>query len=53
VRLSPRWRLYTGRTPAGDSQHWTYADLADVTERAVWMHEQIEQAVGSAPTAPR
>jgi len=41
------------RTPAGDSQHWTYADLVDVTERAVWMHEEMEQAVGSAPSTPR
>jgi hypothetical protein len=28
------------------------ADLVDVTERAVWMHEEMEQAVGSAPSAP-
>jgi hypothetical protein len=40
------------RTPAGDSQHWTYADLVDVTERAVWIHEEIEQAVAAAPGAP-
>jgi hypothetical protein len=31
-------------TPAGDRQHWTYADLEDVTERAVWMHEELERA---------
>jgi hypothetical protein len=36
-------------TPAGDSQQWTYADLVDVAERAVWMHEEMGQAVGSAP----
>jgi Histidine kinase-like ATPase domain len=30
------------RTPAGDSQYWTYADLVDVTERAVSMHEEME-----------
>ncbi len=40
------------RTPGGDSQHWTYADLVDVAERAVWMHEEIGQAAGSAPSAP-
>ncbi len=39
------------RTPAGDSQHWTYADLVDVTERAVWMHEEIEHTVAGAPEA--
>jgi hypothetical protein len=31
-------------TAAGDRQHWTYADLEDVTERAVWMHEELERA---------
>jgi hypothetical protein len=36
-------------TPAGNSQQWTYADLVDVTERAVWMYEEMEHAVGSAP----
>lgn len=36
-------------TPAGDSQQWTYADLVEVTERAVWMHEEMEHAVDSAP----
>ena len=40
------------RTPGGDSQHWTYADLVDVAERAVWMHEEIGQAAGSVPGAP-
>jgi hypothetical protein len=30
-------------TPAGDRQHWTYADLVDVSERAVWMHEELER----------
>ena len=40
------------RTPAGDSQHWTYADLVDVTERAICIHEEIEQAVAAAPGAP-
>jgi hypothetical protein len=35
-------------TPAGGSQQWTYADLVEVTERAVWMHEEMEHAVGSA-----
>jgi hypothetical protein len=36
------------QTPAGESHYWTYADLVDVTERAVWMHEEIEQAAGPA-----
>jgi hypothetical protein len=36
------------QTPAGESQYWTYEDLVDVTERAVWMHEEIEQAAGPA-----
>ncbi|HYZ55947.1 MAG TPA: hypothetical protein VE733_20955 [Streptosporangiaceae bacterium] len=41
------------KTPAGDSQHWTYADLVDVTERAVWMHEEMEHSAGpSAPPGP-
>lgn len=30
-------------TPAGDRQRWTYADLVDVSERAVWMHEELER----------
>ena len=39
-------------TPAGDSQQWSYADLVDVAERAVSMHEEIEhQAVPAL--APR
>jgi len=40
------------RTPAGDSQHWTYADLVEVSERAVWVHEEIEQEVASAAGGP-
>jgi hypothetical protein len=36
------------QTPAGESHYWTYEDLVDVTERAVWMHEEIEQAGGPA-----
>ena len=36
------------QTPAGESHYWTYEDLVDVTERAVWMHEEIEQAAGPA-----
>jgi hypothetical protein len=36
------------QTPAGDSQYWTYADLVDVTETAVWVHEEIEHSAGSA-----
>ena len=36
------------RTPAGDSQHWTYADLVEVTERAVWIHEEIGHTVPGA-----
>jgi hypothetical protein len=36
------------QTPAGESHCWTYADLVDVTERAVWMHEEIEHAAGPA-----
>ena len=31
-------------TAAGDRQHYTYEDLEDVTERAVWMHEELELA---------
>ncbi|HEY2521027.1 MAG TPA: hypothetical protein VGJ19_13020 [Streptosporangiaceae bacterium] len=31
-------------TAAGDRQHYTYEDLEDVTERAVWMHEELEFA---------
>ena len=31
-------------TEAGDRQHYTYADLEDVTERAVWMHEELDRA---------
>ena len=40
------------RTPAGDSQHWTYADLVEVSERAVWVQEEIEQEVASAAGGP-
>lgn len=41
------------RTPAGDSQRWTYADLVDVIERAVSMHEEMEHAPpGSAQPEP-
>ena len=40
-------------TPAGDRPPWTYADLVDVTERAVWMHEEIEQAAASARSVSR
>ncbi|HEY4465766.1 MAG TPA: hypothetical protein VGN41_24105 [Streptosporangiaceae bacterium] len=36
------------QTPAGESHYWTYEDLVDVTERAVCMHEEIEQAAGPA-----
>ena len=43
--LSPRWRH------GGLLICPTYADLVDVTG-AVWMHEEIEQAVGS-PQRPR
>ena len=32
------------RADRNDRQHWTYADLEDVTERAVWMHEELECA---------
>lgn len=39
------------RTPAGDSQHWTYADLVEVTERAVWIHEEIGRTVPGAAGA--
>lgn len=38
------------QTPAGESHRWTYEDLVDVTERAVWMHEEIEHAAGAAVT---
>ena len=31
-------------TEAGDRQHYTYADLEDVTERAVWMHEELDRS---------
>ncbi len=31
-------------TATGDRQHYTYADLEDVTERAVWMHEELDRA---------
>jgi hypothetical protein len=31
-------------TAAGDRQLYTYADLEDVTERAVWMHEELQGA---------
>jgi hypothetical protein len=41
------------RTPSGDSQHWTYADLVDVTERAVWIHEEIEYSVAGAAGSRR
>jgi len=39
------------RTPAGHSQHWTYADLVEVTERAVWIHEEIGHTVAGAAGA--
>jgi hypothetical protein len=36
------------QTPAGESHYWTYTDLVDVTERAVWMHEEMEHAARPA-----
>jgi hypothetical protein len=33
-------------TATGDRQLYTYADLEDVTERAVWMHEELDQTAG-------
>jgi anti-sigma regulatory factor (Ser/Thr protein kinase) len=43
LTLSCRDGLVLIETPAGDRQHWTYADLVDVSERAVWMHEELER----------
>jgi hypothetical protein len=40
-------------TPAGDSQQWTYADLVDVTERAVWMYEEMEMEMEQPPPSRR
>jgi len=57
---SPGWRLgrvpsprpgqadagaVSGRGLAVVHEYWTYADLVEVTERAVWMHEEIEHAI--------
>ncbi len=39
------------RTPAGDSQHWTYTELVEVTERAVCIHEEIGHTVAGAAGA--